>query len=96
MTKTEIVAKFMGYTVTQITDLTDYYLKYNNLMPVWVKFRDLKLEDDLLFYKHEKISDIISRSITYGTITEAFDELVKGIEWAESLKNSENKQDLVN
>ena len=82
MKENKICAEFMGYTVTPITDLTGYYLTYDHLMPAWVKFRDLKdVPND-----HWDYCILIGTAITECSITEAFDELVLGIEWYESIK----------
>lgn len=93
MNKNEIVAIFMGYKLTSISDLSGYYERYDNLMPAWVKFRDLKFSepDDnptMDEIKHLKLCASISWSITNKPITEAFDELVSGINWYNSIKKS--------
>lgn len=89
--KNEIVARFMGYTfLTDATDLTGYYTKsYDNLMPAWVRFRDLKFDQfqqPVLGYSERLWA--CEYAILRKSITEAFDELVKGIEWYESLKKN--------
>lgn len=63
----------------------DLKLDYELLHEAWVKFRDLKFGDDLWGEFH-RIRRGIENSICYDPITEAFDELVKGIEWYESFK----------
>lgn len=64
-----------------------YDRSYEWLMLAWMKFRDLKLGDNIkLFSVHSQRCYEIELKITRGTITEAFEELVKGIEWYESLK----------
>ena len=58
---------------------------YNKLHEAWVKFRDLKFEDDETIRSHSHLKYCIGEIILNGTITEAFDELVKGIEWVNTL-----------
>jgi hypothetical protein len=53
----------------------------------WIKFRDLKFEKEWQREIFHQKRETIEGKILYGTITEAFDELVRGIEWVESLKN---------
>ena len=53
----------------------------------WVKFRDLKFERHKPEWMwHYTLCGTIRDAITNKSITEAFDELVKGIEWYNSLK----------
>jgi hypothetical protein len=65
----------------------------NDLHSAWEKFRDLKFEDDdqagPICMHHVKLCASLMWTITNKPITEAFDELCKGIIWAESLKNKE-------
>jgi len=58
---------------------------YNHLHEAWVKFRDLKFE--VMFEKILHVNHVshISKAIVFRTITEAFDELIKGIEWYNSI-----------
>jgi hypothetical protein len=98
--KNEIVARWMGIRVSNHNgvlyhcdedgmfdwrDATVYAPSKdrNNLHSAWEKFRDLKLINEAYYFGY---CDRIRRAITDGTITEALDELCKGIEWAESLK----------
>ena len=68
-------------------DKLKYDSSYDWFMTAWVKFRDLKFEELTEdFYVHGEFSHEIGAAIIYSTITEAFDELVKGIEWYNSLK----------
>lgn len=70
----------MGSRIKQID------LNYETLHEAWVKFRDLKYKNQELADDHFHWCNSIHTAIGYLTITEAFDELVKGIEWYESLK----------
>jgi hypothetical protein len=85
MTKNEIVARWMGYGVGKEWALL-YSTSYDWLMPIWVKFRDLKIDKNN-FDEFFIIRRGIENSICYDSITEAFDELVKGIEWYNNLNN---------
>lgn len=79
MTKNEIVARWLNKKVR--------ILGYELLHEAWVKFRDLQFEsltDE--FYGHAEMIHEIAYAITYKSINEAFDELVKGIKWYNSLK----------
>jgi len=83
MTKNEIVAKWLGFD----TPIGDWHLNdYNTLHQAWVKFRDLKLIGDPHRFQHTSTCWKIADRIAHGTITEAFEELVKGIKWVNSLK----------
>jgi len=67
---------------------TMYSMNYETLHEAWVKFRDLKFDDEdqrELFWEYRKR---IEWAITRKPITEAFDELVKGIEWYNSLNKT--------
>ena len=70
----------------RMTGYLEFDSDRNWLHEAWVKFRDLKFSDlnQLKEFKLQK--DQIAYSIAYWPITEALDELVKGIEWVESLK----------
>lgn len=90
MTKNEIVARFCrvknmyfenGLSFNASTD-------YNDLMKAWIKFRDLEFDDKEKNMRHDEFCDRIGNDIVFYSITEAFDELVKGIEWYNSLKNT--------
>ena len=102
MTNNEIVARwiakwldlqFVGakqYILTErgtILSLTDFHKDYNLIHEAWVKFRDLKFINNDHRIAHENFSDSIAIKVAYAPIQEAFDELVRGIEWAESIKN---------
>lgn len=58
---------------------------YNHLHEAWRKFRDLKFNRHDIQNEHFLICVSILNKIGYNTITEAFDELVKGIEWYASI-----------
>ena len=66
---------------------------YNQLHEAWVKFRDLKFEG-VQYFKHSALCFDICVKITHGTITEAFDELVRGIEWCNTLNKKVWKRKL--
>lgn len=80
MEKNEIVARWLNMHQAM-------HMDYNTLHEAWVKFRDLKFDEDgyMLTIRHKKYSDKIRLLITDYSITEAFDELVKGIEWYNNL-----------
>jgi len=84
MTNNEIVARWMGKHKDVPLAAINYSGDYQCLMDVWVKFRDLKFEG-VDFMHHRDYCAIIKSAITDGTIQEAFDELVRGIEWYNSL-----------
>jgi hypothetical protein len=65
-----------------------YHKEFNWLMPVWYKFRDLKFEG---FHghriSHENFVFRISAAILHKDSPEpAFNELVKGIDWYNTIK----------
>lgn len=65
-----------------------YNSDYNWLHEVWVKFRDLKFEGETAEYIldiHKTLTRKIGWAMLNSEITEAFDELVKGIEWYNNL-----------
>jgi len=58
---------------------------YCQLMPIWVKFRDLdnlNASDEHTYLRH---CDNVSHSITRGTISEAFEALYEAILWFNNL-----------
>lgn len=91
MTENEIVARFMG-DKPKPYGLLYYNDSYNWFMPAWVKFRDLNFDDysetesNPNRENHEDHVYHIGTCILKNTIEIAFDELVKGIEWYNSLK----------
>ncbi len=96
MTKNEIVARWLGWvTERHLIKLSEghepyiktieYPMNYETLHEAWVKFRDLKFERYDRGDEFHRVRRNIENSICYDTITEAFDELVKGITWYETL-----------
>ena len=89
--KNEIVARFMANDAInsphlKSPDLLHYDESYDWLMSSWIKFRDLQFENDWKQAEaHVWMCVPIGSAILNKSITEAFDELVKGIEWYESL-----------
>jgi hypothetical protein len=82
------------------THHTEFSLQYNTdwrwLMPVWYKFRDLKFEG---FHghriSHENFVFRISAAILHKDSPEpTFNELVKGIEWFNSIKEEDLEHQL--
>lgn len=102
MTKNEIVVRWMGWPThrdkIEISDghkpykeLIKYPMNYDLLHEAWVKFRDLNLpfqtkEENEIYEIHEVWCNNIGTCILQLTLIEAFDELIQGIEWYESLK----------
>lgn len=62
-----------------------YDCSYQWLMPVWVKFRDLKFEDFKYQIEHSERKDIIGLAILYGEINIAFERLSEAITWYNQL-----------
>jgi len=50
-------------------------------MPVWFKFRDLKMEGPLLRHYHNQISASFGNGILNYDITEAWNDAVMAIKW---------------
>ena len=74
--------KAFNYAISKL----NYSLDRNWLHEAWVKFRDLKFDVwDKNDKKHREFCQYIEYCITRKPITEAFDELVKGIEWVNTL-----------
>jgi hypothetical protein len=63
-----------------------FHRSYDWLLPAWVKFRDLKLNDEDDQERHDALIDRVGRKILYAPISEAFTELVSALKWYESLK----------
>jgi len=57
-----------------------YHLEYNWLMPVYCKFRDLKL-DLLQKHYHKQIMAPVKYALAHGTIEQLFIELVAAVKW---------------
>ena len=64
-----------------------YTTDRNEFHRAWEKFRDLKFDDRKLRFHHEMYSDIIVDRMAYGNLLEAFEELVRGIKWVNSIKD---------
>ena len=82
MTKNKIISEWIGVTNPHWVKL----ISYEVLNEAWVRFRDLRFEDTKHEMYHSQFCEVIRRAITDKTMTQAFDELVKGIEWYQSLK----------
>lgn len=63
---------------------TKYHTSWDWLMPVWVKFSDLQLEDNSIFMAHRYS---ISQIILFMTTEEAFTALANAIKWYNSTKS---------
>lgn len=82
-----------GWTTFTHTSF-EFNTRFDWLMPVWYKFRDLKFEDTatfedrLVLRKYLYLTDKIREAILEGpTPLEAFKELVSGITWYNSIKS---------
>lgn len=67
-----------------------YHVSWSWFMPVWFKFRDLKLGGKAC-YKHSEFKEYIARAICYGSqgnYISAHAKLVEGIQWYNNLKKS--------
>lgn len=91
MTKNEIVVRWINEEGVNfgVTDHNQVKLEdYNILHEAWVKFRDLKFDiGSHQLQIHEIKCKNIGIEILNHSITEAFDELLMGIEWYNSLNN---------
>lgn len=80
-----------GYSYHNLDDF-QYNRKYDWLMPVWVKFRDLSLcltiEDESFFVKHfeDYIKNIESKILYTDSPKEAFTALGEAIKWYNTTK----------
>lgn len=63
-----------------------YHTSYDWLIPVWVKFRELRFDDVEHQFKHSELKSLIGWMLVNGTIETTFTELGKAIEWYNSLK----------
>jgi len=102
MNKNEIVARWLGFKIwykngsdvqveislERCIPINEWRkLDHNLLHEAWVKFRDLKFDPNTnIQAHHEYYCQQIRYAVMMRTINAAFDELVKGIEWYESLK----------
>lgn len=81
----KIIAEFDNYE--QVPEgLKEEFWRYHKdwswLMPVWHRFRDLSFKGNIKeHHEHQIFKGEIEKAICYGTITDAFNELVQGIEW---------------
>lgn len=64
-----------------------YHSNWNWLIPVWIKFRDLPYLRIKEVLEHAEYMEYIQRAICQNeTPSEAFEALVKGIIWYNSIK----------
>jgi hypothetical protein len=63
-----------------------YHSKWDYLIPIWHKFRDLIFEDEKNEHNHSNFKYNISYRICYGTINDAFISIVSAIQWYNSIK----------
>lgn len=63
-----------------------YNTSYDALMPVWVKFRDLKLKKDNLKDGQALHRTLIRNAITDLPIEKAFEKLTEALIWYNSIK----------
>ena len=98
----ELIALFMGFTKHNAGHFTDkkenirFILSYNSiwseLMPVWYKFRDQRFEGIREQFEHGEFRQNIAHEICYGTRESAFQAIVSGIQWYNSInKNNHAK-----
>lgn len=64
-----------------LQDELKYNISWSWLMPVWVKFRDLKFDDTRLQLEHSGIKAALTYQICYGTIEQVFIEMFTAIQW---------------
>lgn len=64
-------------------DELKYHTSWDWLMPVWVKFSDLQLEDNSIFMAHRYS---ISQIILFMTIEEVFTAIANAIKWYNEIK----------
>ena len=67
-------------------DNLQYDSSWNWFHPVWEKFRDLKFEVSDNAYRHSQLQTKIAKKIAFSTLPEAFEELVRGVIWYNSIK----------
>jgi len=78
-----LIEHFLSREITPVYRGGNVIADYRYLHEAWVKFRDLKykgMPEQYYWYRES-----IANAIVYKSITEAFDELVKGIEWVNTL-----------
>jgi len=85
-----ILGKEEDFDWDSITDF-DPHRDWNWLMKAWEKFRDIEVEGTEHKYPivgfGETHFEYVSRNITEGSITEAFEALYEGIDWYNNLSN---------
>lgn len=88
MEKKEILADWLGKTNEKWWHLNklDWEPDYIDLHQAWEKFRDLKFDTTSEKIIHNDFRIVISDRIVRGTLPEAFEELVKGVIWYNSIK----------
>jgi hypothetical protein len=69
-----------------LVESCNYYKSYNDLMPVWHKFRDLRFTDLIHEKMHSGLKEIVGRSILNKPIEKAFRQLADACKWANSTK----------
>lgn len=67
-------------------DELEYHKKFSWLMPVWYKFRELKIADVERAHVHKNWSDEIGNAILHSGCAEACNLLAEGIRWYNSIK----------
>ncbi len=96
----ELIVIFDGWELTERNKTTcfvkngyrlyHYELRYHNrwdlLMPIWVKFRNLKFEVIQEQFEHSEFRQNIAHLICYSTIESAHQAVVSGIQWYNSIK----------
>lgn len=82
MAKMDGIENGLDYALNKLK----YHTSYDWLHRVWEKFRDLKFEDKIQDNDHTQWLMSIEIKLCYKSITEAFLELGKGLEWYYSLK----------
>ncbi len=64
-----------------VTHCLRYDESYDELMKVWVKFRNLKLYNPKDMFEHSKMKSLIDLAICYRSHEEAFWQLATAIKW---------------
>lgn len=76
-----------GYDEHGVWQPLQYHTSWDWLHPAWEKFRDLKTGKPEM---HEfKYCQPIAKLITHGTIQQAFEALVEGINWYNTIKENQ-------
>lgn len=69
-----------------LVERCEYHLSYNELMPVWHKFRNLKFQSLSNEVMHFELCDTCANAITYKPIEYAFRQLSDACKWVKSIK----------